>query len=97
MIRRPPRSTLFPYTTLFRSENRYLNFKHPESLTSDQTQPGTGGHLWKAGTSMQTPEEGNARSRTEGNSVATGDLRWEEGRLTASQGQGFSWTKMGGY
>src|SRR5256885_10415022 len=25
MIRRPPRSTLFPYTTLFRSENRHLN------------------------------------------------------------------------
>src|SRR5256885_8418917 len=24
MIRRPPRSTLFPYTTLFRSEHRYL-------------------------------------------------------------------------
>src|SRR2546429_5514156 len=23
MIRRPPRSTLFPYTTLFRSENRF--------------------------------------------------------------------------
>src|SRR3712207_7754965 len=23
MIRRPPRSTLFPYTTLFRSEERY--------------------------------------------------------------------------
>src|SRR5690554_7594978 len=23
MIRRPPRSTLFPYTTLFRSNNRY--------------------------------------------------------------------------
>src|SRR2546422_4332639 len=23
MIRRPPRSTLFPYTTLFRSSNRY--------------------------------------------------------------------------
>src|SRR3712207_6977367 len=23
MIRRPPRSTLFPYTTLFRSEQRY--------------------------------------------------------------------------
>src|SRR2546429_7166977 len=23
MIRRPPRSTLFPYTTLFRSEKRY--------------------------------------------------------------------------
>src|SRR5256885_12866575 len=24
MIRRPPRSTLFPYTTLFRSESKYL-------------------------------------------------------------------------
>src|SRR3712207_8344018 len=24
MIRRPPRSTLFPYTTLFRSEERFL-------------------------------------------------------------------------
>src|SRR3712207_8476689 len=24
MIRRPPRSTLFPYTTLFRSHNRHL-------------------------------------------------------------------------
>src|SRR2546422_3467105 len=24
MIRRPPRSTLFPYTTLFRSRDRYL-------------------------------------------------------------------------
>ena len=24
MLRRPPRSTLFPYTTLFRSENNYL-------------------------------------------------------------------------
>src|SRR5256886_11662255 len=24
MIRRPPRSTLFPYTTLFRSQNKYV-------------------------------------------------------------------------
>src|SRR2546427_8470293 len=24
MIRRPPRSTLFPYTTLFRSQRRYI-------------------------------------------------------------------------
>src|SRR2546429_6990058 len=27
MIRRPPRSTLFPYTTLFRSHNRALVYK----------------------------------------------------------------------
>src|SRR3712207_8531115 len=28
MIRRPPRSTLFPYTTLFRSAFRVLGMKH---------------------------------------------------------------------
>src|SRR5258708_18009908 len=28
MIRRPPRSTLFPYTTLFRSEVRLLPARH---------------------------------------------------------------------
>src|SRR5256885_17222173 len=28
MIRRPPRSTLFPYTTLFRSPNRRSMFLH---------------------------------------------------------------------
>src|SRR5688572_32092164 len=27
MIRRPPRSTLFPYTTLFRSPNIFIYFK----------------------------------------------------------------------
>src|SRR2546421_4250016 len=31
MIRRPPRSTLFPYTTLFRSERRMSTF-HPHLL-----------------------------------------------------------------
>src|SRR2546422_11415791 len=29
MIRRPPRSTLFPYTTLFRSEHRVLPARPP--------------------------------------------------------------------
>src|SRR5256885_12681224 len=28
MIRRPPRSTLFPYTTLFRSGNGGVSFRH---------------------------------------------------------------------
>src|SRR3712207_8174523 len=32
MIRRPPRSTLFPYTTLFRSEAEHLLLlRHPET------------------------------------------------------------------
>src|SRR3712207_7449036 len=30
MIRRPPRSTLFPYTTLFRSPQRFV-LEHPQS------------------------------------------------------------------
>src|SRR5437588_7419978 len=36
MIRRPPRSTLFPYTTLFRSPSAILNFldESPERKTS---------------------------------------------------------------
>src|SRR5687767_15372374 len=29
MIRRPPRSTLFPYTTLFRSRHRVEHRRHP--------------------------------------------------------------------
>src|SRR2546430_6165852 len=29
MIRRPPRSTLFPYTTLFRSTRRNAVYEHP--------------------------------------------------------------------
>src|SRR5436853_4455399 len=31
MIRRPPRSTLFPYTTLFRSHRARVNVRCPES------------------------------------------------------------------
>src|SRR2546422_8529304 len=34
MIRRPPRSTLFPYTTLFRSGDGMLVFKRPSSNRS---------------------------------------------------------------
>src|SRR2546422_7452577 len=32
MIRRPPRSTLFPYTTLFRSIDEQLSFSSPQIL-----------------------------------------------------------------
>src|SRR2546429_7793337 len=37
MIRRPPRSTLFPYTTLFRSQ------RHPPVLSDSDTRRGGGG------------------------------------------------------
>src|SRR3989442_5243009 len=33
MIRRPPRSTLFPYTTLFRSPNSSNSVQQPRNLT----------------------------------------------------------------
>src|SRR2546427_6657504 len=34
MIRRPPRSTLFPYTTLFRSFSRYATSRTPSASYS---------------------------------------------------------------
>src|SRR3712207_7460125 len=37
MIRRPPRSTLFPYTTLFRSFDAQTAFK---AMVHQQTEPG---------------------------------------------------------
>src|SRR2546430_16309329 len=37
MIRRPPRSTLFPYTTLFRSEDDLLEGIYVEHHRRDQT------------------------------------------------------------
>src|SRR5258708_36462820 len=46
MIRRPPRSTLFPYTTLFRSEQRCLrtalsNSAKPASIVSKSFSAGS--------------------------------------------------------
>src|SRR3712207_6862788 len=35
MIRRPPRSTLFPYTTLFRSRLRVADVGHDRHLSGD--------------------------------------------------------------
>src|SRR3712207_8768624 len=32
MIRRPPRSTLFPYTTLFRSDPEWLRVEHERAV-----------------------------------------------------------------
>src|SRR3712207_7924905 len=52
MIRRPPRSTLFPYTTLFRSNSRTLEWRfatagNPQSLafSPDRSRLIIGGHL----------------------------------------------------
>src|SRR2546430_10107920 len=39
MIRRPPRSTLFPYTTLFRSHRQLHDAKDPAVLIAHAAQP----------------------------------------------------------
>ena len=38
MIRRPPRSTLFPYTTLFRSEEALIIVNSGEQLSQESSQ-----------------------------------------------------------
>src|SRR5256885_12568525 len=38
MIRRPPRSTLFPYTTLFRSRSHVAQHSPPEERSQDQAE-----------------------------------------------------------
>src|SRR5690348_17397744 len=41
MIRRPPRSTLFPYTTLFRSRNKALDhFRHTKLVEAKHEEIG---------------------------------------------------------
>src|SRR5258707_9854941 len=40
MIRRPPRSTLFPYTTLFRSDNTVESYAAALRLTQNRYQGG---------------------------------------------------------
>src|SRR5256885_3556497 len=62
MIRRPPRSTLFPYTTLFRSDRRPRARLH-ESLDLDQMVALVGQGLPRDGEQLfegDCVEEGNA-------------------------------------
>src|SRR3712207_8415745 len=44
MIRRPPRSTLFPYTTLFRSKTREAEGEHPGGEETEHSDPCPLGH-----------------------------------------------------
>src|SRR2546426_6164693 len=41
MIRRPPRSTLFPYTTLFRSILRYITGRHYHGVRGENVARGS--------------------------------------------------------
>src|SRR3989441_8074800 len=48
MIRRPPRSTLFPYTTLFRSVVRRAPWAHLAAAAAPVALAGLGWGLWLA-------------------------------------------------
>src|SRR3712207_9031436 len=57
MIRRPPRSTLFPYTTLFRSERvRELGDRLAQLLPPELGAPGALRTLTEAGTGLDLLE-----------------------------------------
>src|SRR3712207_9503107 len=58
MIRRPPRSTLFPYTTLFRSTLRIQDgFNGGMILVERESGKGLGVTLWESEQAMDTTEE----------------------------------------
>src|SRR3712207_8650804 len=69
MIRRPPRSTLFPYTTLFRSD---------DGNAGDTQIPGGGGGAGGGGVDPSVPfDAGTAPTRAQGTAAAAG-IRSEE-------------------
>src|SRR3989441_7556335 len=71
MIRRPPRSTLFPYTTLFRSRSRSATGQHYELRqaqrqdvsVSERSKPVPLWDMRQASTSHQTPSSRCAARR----------------------------------
>src|SRR3989475_8558223 len=62
MIRRPPRSTLFPYTTLFRSADSADLREAPLRLEVPQAQnePGPAGHRYLGGRHVRSADDGQA-------------------------------------
>src|SRR5437870_9025405 len=84
MIRRPPRSTLFPYTTLFRStDERRARDIHPDDLERALSE-------WQRGLASEAPFELERRARGK-----DGRYRWflfrhkplldKEGRVARSE------------
>src|SRR2546429_2924063 len=65
MIRRPPRSTLFPYTTLFRSQQRVEGIQHQEEEQDGEVAPvDDGAHAaYSASACGERPRTSRAMSR----------------------------------
>src|SRR3712207_7748300 len=62
MIRRPPRSTLFPYTTLFRSAEQGLSFRNGGLLHSGPRLGGFGRLLGSASRHSVEQDDGERRN-----------------------------------
>src|SRR2546422_5007587 len=73
MIRRPPRSTLFPYTTLFRSQHRV----HSHRSFSTQRNPTDDG-LNRAGEAATPPDTTSSRTTSAAASAVSSAVRSEE-------------------
>src|SRR5256886_9681803 len=82
MIRRPPRSTLFPYTTLFRSHLLATELAYPLPTRTDQllaVQPDLAGQARVVGAPVQ-PQDAQA-----GHALAGAGLADDAQRLAAFQ------------
>src|SRR3712207_7566477 len=62
MIRRPPRSTLFPYTTLFRSDAAGDRCRARRAPARAGPAPGSAGRAWAGARSTPGPTFGRRRS-----------------------------------
>src|SRR3989449_7807626 len=62
MIRRPPRSTLFPYTTLFRSRRGDAPRRDPGLRVGDVRAATVGDHAGRPGAAAGGAADGGARS-----------------------------------
>src|SRR2546430_3757433 len=69
MIRRPPRSTLFPYTTLFRSRVLTLWIRNSRSSAASAGSLPTGRRRRSAGDSIARSEEHTSELQSQSNLV----------------------------
>src|SRR2546430_7123168 len=69
MIRRPPRSTLFPYTTLFRSSVPRGEGRTVRSKSLDHRDHGYAGHLYGVARHRHRSEEHTSELQSQSNLV----------------------------
>src|SRR2546422_8629459 len=81
MIRRPPRSTLFPYTTLFRSEGQDLEADEEEEDGEERE------HSLDLGTDQEAPEaEDDGEAKAQDGDEDPGQADRKSTRLNSSHG-----------